>query len=66
MPVRALIERLLERLEAHAQDLGCAGELEGVREITRQGGGAEWQRQLAAAHGDAALLPALADWFLGG
>jgi carboxylate-amine ligase len=50
VPVRDLVERLVERCEPHAQALGCSEELALVRRIAAQGGA---RNQLAlAAEGD--------------
>jgi carboxylate-amine ligase len=46
----SLVRRLIERLRAHAEDLGCVGELEGIEEMLERGTGA--QRQLAVWRGD--------------
>jgi len=42
---KALARRLLERLEPHAQDLGSAAELDGVRDLVERGTGA-WRQQV--------------------
>ena len=47
---RELSRRLVERLRPHAEELGCARELEGVLEIVERGSGA--QRQLAVWRAD--------------
>ena len=47
---RELSRRLVERLRPHAEELGCARELEGVLEIVDRGTGA--QRQLAVWRAD--------------
>jgi carboxylate-amine ligase len=46
----SLARRLVDRLRAHADDLGCARELEGVEEMVERGTGA--QRQLAVWRAD--------------
>jgi glutamate---cysteine ligase / carboxylate-amine ligase len=48
--VTDLANRLVERLHPHAEELGCARELEGVEEILERGTGA--QRQLAVWRAD--------------
>ncbi|MCA5892614.1 glutamate--cysteine ligase [Isoptericola sp. NEAU-Y5] len=47
------LPRLLTTLEPVADRLGCAAELDGVREITRCGASYQRQRAVAAAHGGA-------------
>jgi gamma-glutamyl:cysteine ligase YbdK (ATP-grasp superfamily) len=50
--VSELIERTLEELAPHAHELGCAGELDGVRRILRDGNGADHQLAVYAATKD--------------
>ncbi|HEY0517750.1 MAG TPA: YbdK family carboxylate-amine ligase [Solirubrobacteraceae bacterium] len=52
VPVRELTEALLERLSPHAQELGCAQELEGVRDLLRAGNGALRQQMVFEANRD--------------
>jgi carboxylate-amine ligase len=49
---RALGRRLYDRLRDHAQDLGSAGELEGILDILDNGNGAERQRVVYEANHD--------------
>jgi carboxylate-amine ligase len=44
--------RLLERLREHAEDLGCAEELEGITDLLDHGNGAERQRLVYGANRD--------------
>jgi hypothetical protein len=58
-----MLGRLLEACESHAQELGCAGELECVRELSERPGA---RRQLDLADGDdrlPGLVETLADAF---
>ena len=52
VPVAQLIRRTLRELEPHARELGCDGELEGVREILSRGNGADRQRRIWNANRD--------------
>jgi carboxylate-amine ligase len=61
-PAHELAEAAVERCRAHAQDLGCADELEAVTELARQGG-ADSQRQIAGRDGLAELMRAAAASF---
>ena len=45
VPVAQMVRRTLKAIEPHAQDLGSAAELEGVRDILARGSSAD--RQLA-------------------
>lgn len=58
IPVRELTETLVERCRPHAQDLGCATELEGVLDLAREQG---CDRQRARG-GEAAELRDLVGW----
>ena len=49
---RELARRLLERLEAHAEDLGSAGELEAVGDLIERGNGAHRQQVVYEANED--------------
>jgi carboxylate-amine ligase len=49
---RALARRLLERMRAHCQDLGCAGELEAVEDLIDRGNGAARQVVVYEANRD--------------
>jgi carboxylate-amine ligase len=51
VPVRDLLDPLLERCRPHAIDLGCAVALDQVQELMRSNG-ADRQRALAVGHGD--------------
>jgi carboxylate-amine ligase len=64
IPVRAQLEELLEVCGPHAEALGCAAELEGVRRLAARTGA---DRQLELARDEArlpGLVAALADAFL--
>jgi glutamate---cysteine ligase / carboxylate-amine ligase len=50
--VRELTESLLSRLAPHAGELGCAQELEGVRDLLREGNGALRQQMVFEANHD--------------
>ncbi len=52
VPAKELASRLFERLRDHAQDLGSADELEGIRDILERGNGAERQRVVYEANHD--------------
>ena len=63
IPVREMLETLLAQCRPHAHALGCAGELEGVRDLARATG-ADRQRSLAADDGGLEhLVAGLADSF---
>jgi carboxylate-amine ligase len=49
---KALVQRLLDRLRGHAQDLGAGDELEGVTDLLERGNGAYRQRKVYAANSD--------------
>jgi carboxylate-amine ligase len=49
---RTLAKRLLERLRGHAQDLGSAGELEGIQDLIDKGNGASRQVVVYEANHD--------------
>jgi carboxylate-amine ligase len=49
---KALTRRLLERLEPHAQDLGSAGALDGIRDLLARGNGASRQIVVYEANND--------------
>jgi carboxylate-amine ligase len=49
---RALAKRLLDRLRGHAQDLGSAGELEGIQDLIDKGNGAARQVVVYEANHD--------------
>jgi carboxylate-amine ligase len=49
---KALARRLYDRLREHAQDLGAAGELEGVLDLLEHGNGAYRQRKVYEANRD--------------
>lgn len=51
-PVREATEELLEELGPHAAELGCAAELEGVRDLLRGGNGAQRQQIVFEANRD--------------
>jgi glutamate---cysteine ligase / carboxylate-amine ligase len=64
VPARAQLDELLEICAPHAEALGCAAELEGVRRLAARTGA---QRQLELARDEArlpGLVAALADAFL--
>lgn len=50
--VRELTRTLMERLDGHAQELGCAAELEGVGDLLEAGNGARRQRMVYEANRD--------------
>jgi carboxylate-amine ligase len=52
VPAKALARRLYDRLREHAQDLGSAGELEGIEDILERGNGAARQRVVYEANHD--------------
>jgi carboxylate-amine ligase len=56
VPARELARRLYDRLREHAQDLGSAGELEGVLDLLERGNGAQRQRVVYEANHDYAEL----------
>jgi glutamate---cysteine ligase / carboxylate-amine ligase len=49
---KALARRLVERLREHAQDLGSAGDLDGVTDLIDRGNGAERQLVVYEANRD--------------
>jgi carboxylate-amine ligase len=49
---RALAKRLMDRLRGHAQDLGSAAELEGIRDLIDRGNGAARQIVVYEANHD--------------
>ena len=59
VPVQELLELLLEACAPYAQELGCAAQLEGVRELAARPGAA---RQLAAAGRGEGLQQLVADF----
>jgi carboxylate-amine ligase len=64
VPARAQLEELLEICAPHAEALGCAAELEGIRPLAARTGA---DRQLEIARDEArlpGLVAALADAFL--
>jgi glutamate---cysteine ligase / carboxylate-amine ligase len=50
--VRELTERMLERLGGHALELGCADQLDGVRDLLQSGNGALRQQMVYDANHD--------------
>jgi glutamate---cysteine ligase / carboxylate-amine ligase len=59
---KALARRLYDRLREHAQDLGGAGELEGILDLLEKGTGAARQRVVYEANHDwAELLKEIVD-----
>jgi len=52
VPARTLARRLLDRLREHAQDLGSAGELEGIEDLLSRGNGASRQVVVYEANHD--------------
>ncbi len=56
--VRELTEELLDRLDPHARHLGCAEELDGIRDLLRAGNGAARQQMVYEANHDLAELMA--------
>src|ERR687889_789352 len=52
VPARDLARTLVERLEPHAQDLGCEDDLAGILEIVDSGTGSQHQRQVYEKSGD--------------
>ena len=49
---KALAQRLYDRLQEHAQDLGAADELEGILDLLERGNGAYRQRKVYEANRD--------------
>jgi carboxylate-amine ligase len=49
---RALVRRLLDRLHGHAEDLGSANELDGIRDLIERGNGAARQIVVYEANHD--------------
>jgi carboxylate-amine ligase len=52
VPAKELAKRLYDRLHEHAQDLGSADELEGIKDILHHGNGAQRQRVVYEANHD--------------
>jgi glutamate---cysteine ligase / carboxylate-amine ligase len=52
VPAKELAKRLYDRLREHAQDLGSADELEGIKDILHHGNGAQRQRVVYEANHD--------------
>jgi carboxylate-amine ligase len=52
VPIAQLVRRTLRDLEAHARELGCERELEGIAEILARGNGAEAQLRVWNANRD--------------
>jgi carboxylate-amine ligase len=52
VPAKALVQRLLDRLGEHAQDLGSAGDLEGITDLLERGNGAARQQVVYEANHD--------------
>jgi carboxylate-amine ligase len=52
IPTKALANRLLDRLTEHAQDLGSADQLEGIRDLLARGNGASRQMTVWEANHD--------------
>src|ERR687890_1438841 len=52
VPAKDLARNLVERLQPHAQDLGCESELEGVLEIVEGGTGSQRQREIYKESGN--------------
>jgi carboxylate-amine ligase len=52
VPTRELARRLYDRLAEHAQDLGSAGELDGILDLLERGNGAQRQRVVYEANSD--------------
>jgi carboxylate-amine ligase len=50
--VRELTDSLLEQLAPHARELGCAAELDGIRDLLRAGNGAMRQQMVYEANHD--------------
>jgi carboxylate-amine ligase len=55
-PVRELLDEVLAIARDHARDLDCADELDGVRRLVEEGGGAGRQRRTHAIGGMGTLL----------
>ena len=64
VPVRRLVQELLEACRPHATALGCAAELEHVSLLAARNGAAR-QRAWMSRPGRAAILPTLANRFTG-
>jgi glutamate---cysteine ligase / carboxylate-amine ligase len=56
VPTKELARRLYDRLREHAQDLGGAGEFEGIADLLEKGTGASRQRVVYEANHDWAEL----------
>jgi carboxylate-amine ligase len=52
VPAKDLARNLVQRLQPHAQDLGCESELEGVLEIVEGGTGSQRQREIYKESGN--------------
>jgi carboxylate-amine ligase len=52
VPAKALVQRLLDRLRDHAQDLGASDALDGVTDLLERGNGAYRQRKVFEANRD--------------
>ena len=52
IPARDLAARMLDRLRGHAEDLGSAGELEGIEDLLHRGAGAARQMLVYEANHD--------------
>jgi gamma-glutamyl:cysteine ligase YbdK (ATP-grasp superfamily) len=52
MPIADLVERTLGEIAAHAREIGCDRELEGIRRILRDGNAADRQLAVYAEAGD--------------
>jgi glutamate---cysteine ligase / carboxylate-amine ligase len=63
VPVRAIVERLVEECRPHATALRCASALENL-DLRLSANGAHRQRACASRHGVAAVVPALAEQFV--
>jgi carboxylate-amine ligase len=50
--VRELTDSLLAALAPHARELGCAAELDGIRDLLRAGNGAMRQQMVYEANHD--------------
>jgi carboxylate-amine ligase len=52
VPTQQLVRRVYDRLREHAQDLGSAGELEGIEDLLEHGNGARRQQLVYEANHD--------------
>jgi carboxylate-amine ligase len=66
VPVRELLDRMLEACAPHAAELGCAGELEALPALAADGADGRQRRVAEERDGLDGLVDALADEFLGG